>query len=76
MTALTNMYDELRAAGHGHRRAVDLLAWRLDLDDATVRRVLSRASRGPESVSALPGAGSSASGGARSDPTHFVKEDL
>jgi hypothetical protein len=54
VTALTDMYAELRAAGRGHTSALLVLARRIGVDTRTVQRVLDRA----KGVSAPPTASS------------------
>jgi hypothetical protein len=46
MTALQELYLAYRTAGCRHHEALDKLALRLDLDRATVARVLDRAEGG------------------------------
>jgi hypothetical protein len=46
VTALQRMYLAYRDAGCGHHEALDKLAVKLDLDRATVARVLDRAEGG------------------------------
>lgn len=43
MSELHRLYDKLREAGKGHAAAILELARHLDVDEATVRRVLTRA---------------------------------
>ena len=43
MSVVLAEYDDLRARGLGHFRAVSEIAERLSVDDATARRVIERA---------------------------------
>lgn len=43
VTALTDMYDELRAQPLNHRQALRVLARRICVDEDTVTRALSKA---------------------------------
>jgi hypothetical protein len=45
VTALQEMYADLREQGHRHDHALDVLADRLGVDRPTVQRVLQRAER-------------------------------
>jgi hypothetical protein len=54
VTALSDMYAELRATGRGHASTVAQLARRIGVDTRTVQRVLDRA----KGVSASPTASS------------------